>query len=328
MNSDNRNSPLAIWTGADRVLGEVLSSVTIIIRSGGCSWNRCRMCQYRHERLHDLQPGELIQVMDAQLVALADMVTTHQPSLVKLYTSGSFFDDNEVPRPVRDTVAGICRGRLLTVECRADFIDRETIAAYHSLLKDESGNGGLAVAVGLETSSDLIREKCIDKGVSFDQYKTAASSIRAARALVKTYLLFKPAYVTEREAYEDMIRSIHDILPYSDLISMNPCSVQRNTDLEKMWKQGLYRPSYLWSVARVLAEESTHITCDPLGGGQKRGAHNCGSCDRMILDAIREYNLNGDRELMISVMEMECGCKTEWEYVMGHERPDVLPLTR
>jgi hypothetical protein len=48
----------------------------------------------------------------------------------------------------------------------------------------------------------------------------------------------------------------------------------------------------------------------------------------MILDAIREYNLNGDQELIKSVMEMPCDCKKEWECVLENEEPYSMPLTR
>jgi len=327
MKKEEINSPIAIWTGSDRVHDEVMSSVTTIIRSAGCSWNRCKMCQYRHERLLDLTEDELICAMNGQLATLAQYIEQHNPSLVKIYTSGSFFDDKEVPAPVRETVASLCRGRMVTVECRADYVDKEKIAAFRASLRDESGSGEIIVAIGLETSSDHIREKCIDKGMTFADYVTAASAIRQAGGLVKTYLLYKPAYLTEREAYDDMVSSIRDILPYTDLFSLNPCSVQRHTSVERLWKQGAYRPPYLWSVAQILADAPVHITCDTLGGGQKRGAHNCGSCDRMILDAIGEYNLNGDQELIRSVLEMKCECKSEWEFVMEHERPYSVPLT-
>jgi radical SAM enzyme (TIGR01210 family) len=328
MKKEMKNTPIAVWTGSDRVKDQLLSSVTIIIRSGGCSWNRCKMCQYRHERFHDLSVEELTASMLEQLESLEYSIRENNPPLVKLYTSGSFFDDKEVPPPVRDAVASLCRGRMLTVECRADFVDYDRIASFHARIKDDTGSGGLIVAIGLETSSDYIREKCIDKGLTFQQYVSAAETIHRAGAQVKTYLLYKPPYLTEREAYEDMVASVRDIIPHTDLISMNPCSVQRSTLLDKLWRQGLYRPPYLWSVLKLLSEFPVHITCDPLGGGQMRGSHNCGTCDQMILDSIREYNLNGDLELIRSALEMPCGCKKEWEYVMENEQPYALPLTR
>jgi radical SAM enzyme (TIGR01210 family) len=327
MKKEKKNTPIALWTGSDRVAEKVTDSLTIIIRSGGCTWNRCLMCQYRHERYYDLSIPELESAMNDQLDVLEAKLSEYNPSLVKIYTSGSFFDEQEVPPSIRHRVAILCRGRFLTVECRADFVDPETIEAFQESLKSEKGEGGLIVAIGLETSSDYIREKCIDKGLTFDQYVQAAAAIRKAGGLVKTYLLYKPAYITEQEAYDDMSRSVRDILPHTDFVSMNPCSVQRHTIVERLWKQGSYRPPYLWSVVKVLAESPVHIICDTLGGGQKRGAHNCGICDQMILDAIKDYNLNADQELIRSVMEMPCNCKSEWEYVMEHEKPWTIPLT-
>ena len=42
--------PLACWKGEERYAGNVLPSLTIILKTGGCRHNRCRMCSYRFER--------------------------------------------------------------------------------------------------------------------------------------------------------------------------------------------------------------------------------------------------------------------------------------
>lgn len=214
------------------------------------------------------------------------------------------------------------------MECRADYVSEDAMAEFIRNIRDENGDGGLIVAIGLETSSDYIREKCIDKGVTFADYIHAVQSIRNSGGRVKTYLLHKPPYLTEREAYDDMVSSIADIIPHTDLISMNPCTVQKQTIVQQLWKKGSYRPPYLWSVVRILEQAPVHITCDPIGGGYQRGPHNCGTCDRLILSAIRDYNLSGDKELLRSVLEIECSCKEEWEFVMENEKPYNLPLTR
>ena len=70
------------------------------------------------------------------------------------------------------------------------------------------------------------------------------------------------------------------------------------------------------------------MTCDPLGGGQKRGPHNCGTCDYEIVRGIRDYSLTGDRDLIGALLETECTCKGEWEDALAREQPDCMPLTR
>jgi radical SAM enzyme (TIGR01210 family) len=183
------------------------------------------------------------------------------------------------------------------------------------------------VAMGLETSDDGIREKSIDKGFSFGDFIAASGTARRAGAGVKAYLLQKPPYLTEREAVEDVVRSIRDTAPHADVISLNPCTVQKGTEVERLWRAGAYRPPYLWSVVLALSRAAVPVTCDPVGGGTRRGPHNCPSCDGELVRGLQDYSLSGDRTLLTALLDMDCGCKKEWEFVLGAERPWCMPLT-
>ena len=125
-----------------------------------------------------------------------------------------------------------------------------------------------------------------------------------------------------------MKTSIREAAVHADMISMNPCTVQRNTEMDYYWKRGAYRPPYLWSVLSILADSPVHITCDPLGGGQKRGPHNCGDCDFDIVKGIRDYSLNADHDLITALLQTQCDCRQEWEYVLTSEKSYCMPLTR
>ena len=154
----------------------------------------------------------------------------------------------------------------------------------------------LYCAIGLETTSDPIREKCINKGFSYADFTRAAATAHAAGAGVKAYLLFKPLFLTEAEAVADMKSSLSGLTGRVEMVSMNPCTVQKRTELEMYWKQGAYRPPYLWSVLSLLKDAPVEVTCDPLGGGQKRGPHNCGMCDYEIVRGIRRlFSYRGSR---------------------------------
>jgi radical SAM enzyme (TIGR01210 family) len=217
---------------------------------------------------------------------------------------------------------------LLIAETRPEFVRDEVIGPFMETLDDDTWKTPLYCAIGLETSNDAIREKCINKGFTFEEFKGAALQAHKAGAGVKAYLLFKPLFLTEREAVEDMKTSLADTIPYAEMLSVNPCTVQRNTELEYYWKRGAYRPPYLWSVLTLLASAPVHVTCDPLGGGQKRGAHNCGICDFEIVKGIRDFSLNADRALIDALLEIPCVCKQEWEFVLSEEKPYCMPLTR
>lgn len=328
MIAETPEKPLASWRGKERFGSEQLECLTIIFKSGGCSWSKCRMCSYRHERYGTTDCGELLSRLRGQLAWVLRENKPEEYRMVKIFTSGSFFDPVEVPPAFLADVATVFRGKLLIAETRPEYINRETLDPFIETIDDGSWKTPLYCAIGLETSNDFIREKCINKGFSFSDFTSAASVARSAGAGVKAYLLFKPLFLTEGEATTDMVTTIRDIQPYADLVSMNPCTVQRNTELEYYWKRGAYRPPYLWSVLTLLKTAPVHMTCDPLGGGQKRGPHNCGKCDYELVRGIRDYSLNADRELIAALLETECSCKNEWQYVLDNEMPYCMPLTR
>jgi archaeosine synthase beta-subunit len=328
MISDRLEKPLASWRGKERYENDLVECLTVIFKSGGCMWSACRMCSYRHERYHENSCDALLDHLKAQLGWVMKEYDPAEYRMVKIFTSGSFFDPQEVPPAFLADVADAFWGKLVIAETRPEFVTDETFAPFIEALDDGSWKTPLYCAIGLETSNDAIREKCINKGFTFADFKNAANRAHAAGAGVKAYFLFKPLFLTEAEALEDMKTSMTDTVPFADMISMNPCTVQKKTELEFYWKRGAYRPPYLWSVLTLLAAAPVHVTCDPLGGGQKRGPHNCGKCDYDLVKGIRDYSLSGDRELISALLETRCDCKQEWEYVLAEEMPYCMPLTR
>jgi radical SAM enzyme (TIGR01210 family) len=320
--------PLASWKSSEVYAGSMLSCLTVILKTSGCAWNRCRMCGYKHERYHPMDKPELIARIAGQVAWIRENYSTDDIDMVKIFTSGSFFDEQEVPPAAREIVAETFRGKLVIAETRPEYVVSETLREFTTQIDNGSWERPLYVAMGLETTSDRIREKCIDKGNTFQDFIDATATARKSGAGIKTYLMMKPPFLTEREAMEDMHRSIREAMPYSDMISMNLCTVQNRTEVEYYWKRGAYRPPYLWSVLEVLAAAPCHVMCDPVGGGQRRGPHNCGECDSEIVKGIREYSLNGDRTLIDALKNENCECRAEWEFVLENERPFCMPLTR
>ena len=328
MISEGIEKPLACWRGKERYDNNLLDCLTIIFKTGGCSWSRCRMCSYRHERYEKMTCEALTTHLHHQLGWVGEQYKPEDYQMVKIFTSGSFFDPNEVPAVFQSEVAHTFRGKIVVAETRPEYVQGDAISQFIEGIDDGSHTTPVYCAIGLETTNDRIREKCIDKGFAFSDFTRAASVAHSAGAGVKAYLLFKPLFLTEGEAVADMKVSIAEASHFADLISMNPCTVQRRTELERYWREHAYRPPYLWSILSILKDAPVYVACDPLGGGQHRGPHNCGKCDYEIVKGIRDYSLNGDKDLIGALMETDCSCKPEWEYVLLHEQPYAMPLTR
>lgn len=307
--------------------GEIIECLTVIFKSGGCTWNRCKMCGYKSERYHKMAAEELSARIRQQLSWVLGEFRPDSYQMVKIFTSGSFFDTTEVPSDARNAIGEAFKGKIVIAESRTEYVKKDVVSDFIGIIDDSSWEKPFYVAMGLETTNDYIREKCIDKGHTFDDFKDAVREGRDAGAGIKTYLMMKPPYLTESESLLDMQKSIKESAPYSDIISMNLCTVQNRTEVERLWKQKAYRPPYLWSVLQVLIDSDIHIHSDPVGGGKRRGPHNCGKCDWDIVDAIKDYSLTNDKDLLKVYFDKGCDCMEEWRYVLKEEKPFCMPLT-
>jgi len=113
MNESHEARPYAAWTAKDRIGDEILSTLTVILKTSGCTWSRCRMCSYRNVRLDTLHERDLTEQLLAQMSWVRDHFRIEEIECVKIYTSGSFFDPAEVPLPARNAFGTLVKGRSL-----------------------------------------------------------------------------------------------------------------------------------------------------------------------------------------------------------------------
>lgn len=298
--------PVAIWKSQDLLDGKCVDSLTVILRTVGCRWNRCTMCGYASEGAPATADDLLVQMAKAlERLSPGDRV-------IKIYTSGSFLDPREVSEEARERILdslGNTGIEKLVIESRPEHITPGGIEDCISKIETE-------FAIGLETSNDLIRDNIIHKGFSFDDFVAASEMIHKIGGRVKAYLLLKPPLLSEGGALLDAVSSARAARPYADVLSLNLCNVQRGTYVERLWERGEYRPPWLWSAVEVLRSVTGPIICDPVGAGTKRGPHNCSRCDASIAEAIRKHAITQD----LSVFEgLDCSCRTAWQKVMHLE---------
>ncbi|MDI9646062.1 MAG: archaeosine biosynthesis radical SAM protein RaSEA [Archaeoglobales archaeon] len=302
------STDLKFWREKERLKDEIVDCLTAIITTRGCAWNRCYMCSYARESR---------QVSEKELIEQIDAVFKNKAKVYKIFTSGSFFDDSELPKFVREYVARKFKevgAEKLIVESRPEFIEEDKLSIFEDI--------NLEVGIGLESADDFIREKCVNKGFKFEDFLIASKKLKSFGFRVKAYLLLKPPFLSEKEAVEDALNSIKKIESIADVVSLNLTNVQKNTLVEKLWYAGLYRPPWLWSAIEVLRKSDLDIICDPVAAGKSRGPHNCYSCDLEVAKAIRNFSLTQDK----SYLEVYCECKRKWEVAIELENYSRVPI--
>ena len=308
--------PTAVWTGKDLLDGKPTTALTIIFQTSGCRWSNCTMCGYVYDSAcAPPSNDDLMKQFENAMLRCRD-----EEFMVKIFTSGSFFDDSEIGPATRKMML-----TRLNEDARVKKVIAETRPQYVTDEKLSEANAALGkkfeVAIGLETTNDLIRKDCINKGFSFSDFTKASEVAKKHDVTVKAYLMQKPPFLSEGIAMKDMIHSIHEAAPYAQTISMNLCNVQKGTLVDEMFERGDYRPPWLWSavealkIAKELSPE-TVLMSDPVGAGSMRGPHNCGKCDKDVAEAIRVFSVTQD----ISVFKnLDCDCRELWKKVIELE---------
>lgn len=322
----NPSRPSAKWIAPARVGRDQGTALAVVLSTIGCAHARsdsggCTMCSYLLDGSQQTPSSE--QLVEQFKSAMADLEGKKAPLSVKIYTSGSFLDPEEIPEDARSEILKIIgadeRVREIVLESRPEYVQDLVLSEVRSNL----GGRVIEIGMGLESASDTIRTVCINKNFDLQTFKECLETAKGHNIGMRAYVLLKPPLLTERDSMIDAITTIRDAQTMGvTTVSLNPVNVQNDTLVEKLWNRGKYRPPWLWSVLEVLREASgisngwMRVVCDPVAGGKRRGAHNCGKCDSEIVQVIRDFSLNQDSAILENP---SCECLKQWQHVLKHE---------
>ncbi|KAA0002138.1 MAG: TIGR01210 family radical SAM protein [Thermoplasmata archaeon] len=301
-----KNKEPRIWSEDDVLDGKRTKAFVVVLKTRGCSWahrSGCTMCGY----FKDSNPFVTEKDIEEQIAYALSHYKGEK--IVKIFTSGSFLDEREISLKMQRKIIKkfFEKAGKISIETRPEFI------SGIEKIKDVTNKKIMEISLGLESANDIVLKYSVNKGFTFSIWKKAAEDVLDAGMKLKTYILIKPPFLTEKEAIEDAIYSVKKIADYCDTISFNPTAIHGYTLVEYLWKRNLYRPPWLWSVCEILKKAretfSGSIKCDIVAGGMERGAHNCGECDKFFLNAIKDYTIDGKKN---AFKKLGCKCKEEW----------------
>ena len=306
--------------------GTHCTAATVIFRTRGCVWwwkSGCTFCGYFNDVRDDVTADDLFAQWDEAKRRLDDFEGC---SMVKVYTSGTFFEDRENPPEWQEAILRETheRGLDLVIEAQAQMCTPEKIAWV------AERDPGCTVAIGLEAYDDTVLRFHVNKGFSTKQWHRSIDMLRENGLRVKTYLLFKPPFMSEGDALQHTSKWISQVAPLSDDVSVNPMNIQKRTIVERLFRNREYRPPWLWSLVEMLeqvhddvSKAGARIIVHPTAGGRIRGAHNCGACDMDIVAAIERYSVSAD---IGEFAGLDCDCKRVWRTEVDNDLSLPTPL--
>jgi radical SAM enzyme (TIGR01210 family) len=189
--------------------GAIAATLTVLLTSRECPW-RCLMCDLWQGTV----PGDIpVGAIPAQLrAALGDPLARRNPTQIKLYNAGSFFDPRAVPPADYEVIAGQLTGfDRVIVESHPTLVGRRTrdfrarLAAQATVRRVTPPV--LEVAIGLETAHPEVLAK-LNKRMTLDQFRRAAHLLRENGLALRAFILVQPPFLPATGAVEWACRSV------------------------------------------------------------------------------------------------------------------------
>ena len=165
---------------------------------------------------------------------------------LKLYNSGSFFDQRAIPVEDYQNIATLVNSfETVIVECHPKLINEKCLA-FRDMLKPE-----LQIALGLETTHTETLRK-LNKQMTLDDFSKAISFLNKHSIKSRAFILLRPPFQSEEEGIYWAERSID----FAFSIDVECCTVipvrGGNGAMDLLREQGNFTPPSIKSLEKVL----------------------------------------------------------------------------
>lgn len=328
------------WTSAaechmkySNLNGNPALALTITLSPTGCEWARkggCTMCGefegaskrnslIENPQFHVAQFAAAIGKKEVWEIAKEERMPIEW---LRINQEGNFSNINEVNSIAQESIlrlairiGGIKR---ITIESRPQYLTEEVVAFLSSIVV-ESGVE-LEIGMGVEAQNEVVRNICINKQGSSQQFVDAVELLKKYSILPLAYVLLKPPFLTEQESIEEAVATAHFAADIGfERISFEPMSIHRYTLVDALVKTGDYKAPWLWSVVEVAKKCVDISSIFGIGGigyypiPQEYSSNVCENrdgCTQNFAEAIKKYNASRDIHVFDS---LSCECRLLWE---------------
>ena len=312
--------------------GSPVLALTITLSPTGCEWARKGGCTMCGEFEGSLKRKSLIKnpqfhvsqfaaaIGDRRIWELAH--NEERPiSWLRINQEGNYTNKNEMSVTAQETILRLAiriKGiQRITIESRPQYITEDSVAFLRSIF--EGSGVELEIGMGMEAVNDVVRNVCINKQGTKEQFASAATLLRKNNMLPLAYVLLKPPFLTEMEAIEEATDTAHFAHDAGfSRISFEPMTIHHYTLVDALAKAGYYTPPWLWSVIEVAKRCSDISHIFGIGGvgyypiPKEYSSNQCSqepNCTEAFARAIKQYNASRD----VSIFDgLSCDCQKEW----------------
>ena len=274
----------------------IYKRLRIILAGNGCSVPMCTMCPFPNESINPSYIKFTADHYIDQISRTLEKYPSHD--VVSIYNDGSFFADNELQEEARIKIYKLIkdyRCKYLMVESLPFFITEKKVAEAKRYLEDKIK---LIVGIGLQSSSDEIRQICIRTPVNKEDFLQAYELLKSFNYDTKSYVLIKPPFVLEDEAIDDVVKSACWLHHHGvEDVTLCPMRIAEGTILYELYSLGLYSAPKLTTVAECLHRLKllnlyTRVSIFNVSSSDLEAltSSGCSLCQDKILSGILDHN--------------------------------------
>lgn len=303
--------------------------IIFYLRGVGCSWCKldyggCSMCGHFHGTTKsDLMPeGAHLQQFKIEY-AKYDF---KEFPIVCIYNAGSLLNKEEIRNfdfiEILKIIEADKNIKHIIIESRPEFVTESTMQVMNDVLKSTS----VEIGIGLESTSEIVRDLCINKGFSLSDYISAAKLVKRYNFNLLTYLTVKPLFLTIDESIADVVESLRKLKQLTDVVSLEPTSIQKWTLVDYFYSQGVYKIPSGWILKDIITEIKDDINYFGfelrIGGFEfyptpHHYISNCQRCTGDLYNAINSFNVN---KRIDEILELQCECIKTYEIEKYNEQ--------
>jgi len=176
--------------------GKIEDTGIIFLTNRECSFH-CLMCDlWKNTTDVSVTPGNIPGQIEWALNQMPDV------KHLKLYNSGSFFDERAIPAEDYQRIASLVSSfDTVIVESHPRMINKKCLI-FRDMLKPD-----LQIAIGLETVHTEILRK-LNKQMTLDDFSEAVSYLTKHGIMSRAFILLKPPFLSESDGIHWAERSI------------------------------------------------------------------------------------------------------------------------
>lgn len=217
--------------------GKVLQ---ICFYSIGCQCGKngnCIMCDYGKSRQENLEEKDIKEIWQEVVSNLKQ-----RPQVLLLNSLGSVLDSREMPL----NNIKILLDEIAKIDINIIIFETHYLTINANILewiKQKLPNKDIIIEMGLESSNETIREKCMNKHIDTEEFIEKVNLVKKCGFGVEINVIFGSPFLSTTQQIRDTIESIKWCFEHNiDEVNIFPMNIKPYTLLYELYKQNLYRP--------------------------------------------------------------------------------------